>query len=238
MPEKRADGTDLDQCMGEGVANIYTPRKSDGHWGTILCRTTACQNFLTTLLSDDKNFYCAPEVVAQDTGFESGASAEEIAEYDLTMEQIYQAAKQKYNDIKDVCSLKSNCDTKDTMNNEPWFDAYKNFGNECSELCGAGQQGCEPYGNKCRSDDCRKKLAWLDVGRTAKCSPDYTSGEMVEADAESKWENIRSICTDKKDLTKDQINKPVRNDSSSPKLYSLAGTLAGLAFSGLCILLA
>ena len=64
------------------------------------------------------------------------------------------------------------------------------------------------------------------------------SGELVEADVESKWDNIRSICTEEKDYTKNQINKPVRDNSSSPKLYSLAGTLAGLAFSGLCILLA
>ena len=61
---------------------------------------------------------------------------------------------------------------------------------------------------------------------------------MILADIESKWENIRSICTEEKDLTKDQIQKPVNDDNSSPKLYSLAGTVAGLAFSGLCILLA
>ena len=225
-------------CTGEGVANVYTPRKGNGHWGTVLCRTTPCQDFLTSLLSDDKNFYCSPEVIEADTGLESSASAEDIADYDKIVEQVYQETKAKYQNIKNICALKSTCSITDTMDNEPWADAYRNFGTECSELCGAGQKGCEPYGNKCRSADCRKRLAWLDVGRSAKCSPEYRSGELVEADIESKWDNIRSICTEEKDYTKNEINKPVRDNSSSPKLYSLAGTLAGLAFSGLCILLA
>jgi len=235
--EKRADGTQLERCSGVGVENIFTPRKSDGHWGEVLCRTTACQDYLANLLSDPKAFYCSPEVLEIDTGLESGATAEETAEYDAVVESATRDAHAKYVKIKDICSIKSTCNEYDTEEQTSWTDAYEAFGTKCSELCGRGQS-CEKWGNKCRTASCRKSLAWLDVGRTGLCAPEYTEGALTLADVESKWENIRSICTEEKDLTKDQIQKPVNDDNSSPKLYSLAGTLAGLAFSGLCILLA
>ena len=168
---------------------------------------------------------------------ESGATAEETAEYDVIVENATRDAQAKYVKIKDICSLKSTCDRADTEKSTSWTDAYEEFGTKYSELCGRGQS-CEKWGNKCRTASCRKSLAWLDVGRTGKCASEYTEGAMFLADVESKWENIRIICTEEKDLTKDQIQKPVKDDNSSPKLYSLAGTLAGLAFSGLCILLA
>ena len=48
-------------------------------------------------------------------------------------------------------------------------------------------------------------------------------------DLAAEWDDIFSICTDDKDYTKDLIKKPERAEyNSRPKLYSAAGTLAGL----------
>ena len=236
MGEKRADGTDLETCPRAGDEAAWTPRRVDGVWGNIYCRTTACNDYLDALLLDDKVFYCAPEVVAQDTG--APTDAEELKEYDEGIELAYNDAKLKYTNIKKYCGQESSCESSETQDGESWADAYNDFPTECGELCAPGGK-CEKYGNKCRTTACRKSLAFLDVGRSGKCNPQYVNQEKTLKDINAEWDDIRTICTADKDYS-DQIQKPVRSteDNSSPNLHSLVGTLAGLAFSGLCILLA
>ena len=154
------------------------------------------------------------------------------------MERLANGAKLRYANIKNYCSQEALCVSTETEGGESWEQAYKDFATECGELCKPGDK-CEPYGNKCRTTSCRKSLAFLDVGRSAKCNPRYVNGQESEADVKAEWDNIQSVCTSDKDYS-DQIEKPKRSseDNSSPNLHSLVGTLAGLAFSGLCILLA
>ena len=235
MGEQRPDGTVLETCTQAGDQNKWTPRKQDGHWGNIFCRTTACAEYLDQLLADDKNFYCAPEVVEQDTG--APADPAELADYDAQMEMYASQVKTRYTTIKNYCSQEALCQSSETEEGQSWEQAYRDFATECGELCRTGDR-CQPYGNKCRNTACRKSLAFLDVGRSGKCNPRYVNGQESLKDVHAQWDDIQSVCTSEKDYS-DQIKKPERSsENSSPNLHSLMGTLAGLAFSGLCILLA